>query len=136
MQAQVSDLEQVPEIGQVISASITDYFSLPETKKLIQELKAAQLNMSQSAVKMRPSGLTGKTVVFTGQLERFSRSQAEALVRKLGGMAVSACSSKTDFLVASDGAGRKFDQAVKLGVKIIDEQEFLRLAGVLNVKKE
>jgi DNA ligase (NAD+) len=131
MRADISVLDQIPEIGQVMAASINAYFSLAETKKLIQELKTAQVNMFQEISKVRASGLTGKTIVFTGQLEKFSRTQVEELVRRLGGNASSSISSKTDFLVAADGAGTKFDKARKLGIKIIDEKEFLRLAGLV-----
>ncbi|MDO8489580.1 MAG: NAD-dependent DNA ligase LigA [Candidatus Omnitrophota bacterium] len=127
MQAKLEELDKIPEIGQVMANSIFDYFNLSQTKKLIQELKKTGLNMRQEVAKVKPNKLTGKTVVFTGQLEGFSPSQAEELARQSGGMPSSSVSSKTDFLVAGASAGSKFNKAKELGVKIINEKEFSRL---------
>ena len=80
--------------------------------------------MRQEIRKAKISELTGKTIVFTGQLEGFSRSQAEAVVRQFRGIPTSSVSGKTDFLVAGDSAGTKFNKAQELGVKIISEHEF------------
>ncbi|MCX5699316.1 MAG: NAD-dependent DNA ligase LigA [Candidatus Omnitrophica bacterium] len=122
--AKFEDLDKIPEIGQVMTSSIVDYFNLSRIKKLIQELKNSGLNLRQEAVKIKTNKLTGKTVVFTGQLVRFSRSKAEDLVRKSGGLATSSVSNKTDFLVAGESTGLKFTKAQELGVKIISEAEF------------
>ncbi len=130
MQAGLEDLDQISEIGQVMAGSIADYFSLAQTKKLIQELSAAQVNMRQGESRIKVGALTGKTVVFTGQLKGFSRSQAEALARQAGGNPASRVSSKTDFLVAAQSTGSKFKRARELGVKIISEDDFLRLANL------
>ena len=124
IQAKLGDLDRIPEIGEVMVSSIVNYFHLSQTKKLIQELKNAQVNMRQEVSKVKASALTGKTIVFTGQLKEFSRSQAEALVRQSGGIPTSAVSSKTDFLVAGESVGTKFNQAQELGVKIISERGF------------
>jgi DNA ligase (NAD+) len=124
MGAKLQDLDQIPEIGQVMANSVIDYFNLGRTKKLIQELKNFNLNMLQDVVKIKANQLTGKTVVFTGQLEGFSRLQAEDLVRRSGGQATSSVSSKTDFLITGENSGSKFTKAKKLGVKIISEAQF------------
>jgi DNA ligase (NAD+) len=131
MQAKLSDLDRIPEIGEVMAASIMEYFSLKQTKKLILELKKFQVNMCQEKAHIEAGPLTGKTVVFTGQLEGLSRSQAESLLRKLGGVPASGVSSKTDFLVAGEESGSKLDKARKLGVRIIDQKEFFRLARLV-----
>jgi len=123
-QARFEDLDEIPEIGQVMASFTVDYFSLGRTKKLIQELKNYGLNMRQKVTQIKPNKLSGKTVVFTGQLDGFSRSEAEQLVRQSGGSASSSVSRKTDFLIAGEKAGTKFDQAKELGVKIISEAEF------------
>ena len=128
IQAKFGDLDQIPEIGEVMAGSIIDYFHLSQTKKLIQEFKDAQVNMRQEASKIKTSELTGKRIVFTGQLKEFSRSQAEALVRQFRGIPTSAVSSKTDFLVATEASGTKFNKAKELGVKIINEREFMEMA--------
>ncbi|MDP2927364.1 MAG: NAD-dependent DNA ligase LigA [Candidatus Omnitrophota bacterium] len=129
IQAKLQDLDRIPEIGEVMTGSIIDYFHLSQTKKLIRQLKNARVNMHQEISKVKISELTGKTIVFTGQLKGFSRSQAETLVRQFRGIPTSSVSSKTDFLVAGESTGTKFNKARELGVKIINEKEFSRLAG-------
>ncbi|MDD5120624.1 MAG: NAD-dependent DNA ligase LigA [Candidatus Omnitrophica bacterium] len=127
MQAKFEELDKIPEIGFVMARSIADYFKLKQTKKLIDELKKSGLNMRQESAKVKSGKLSGKTIVFTGQLNKFSRSQAESLVRRYGGVPSSSVSRKTDFLVSGEDAGTKFNKAKDLGVKIITEAEFLRL---------
>jgi DNA ligase (NAD+) len=124
MYAKFQDLDRIPEIGLVMANSIADYFSLSQSKKLIQELKKSQVNMCQDFLKIKANRLTGKTVVFTGELNEYSRSEAEELVRLSGGKFSSSVSSKTDFLVTGVSAGAKFEKAKKFGVKIIGESEF------------
>jgi len=123
-QAKFEELDRIPEIGTVMAGSIRDYFNLDRTKKLIRELKNSGLDSRQEALKVKANKLTGKIVVFTGQLEGFSRSEAEELVRQSGGLPSSSVSSRTDFLVAGESAGSKFNQAKELGVKIISGDEF------------
>ena len=130
IQAKLSDLDRIAEIGEVMAGAIVDYFHLSQTKKLIRELKTAQVNMRQEIPKIKISELTGKTVVFTGELQEFSRSQAETLVRQFRGTPSSSVSSKTDFLVAGESAGTKFKKAQELGVKIISEKEFSAMIRV------
>ena len=124
IQAKLEELDKIPEIGQVMACSIVDYFNLSQTKKLIEELKKAGLNMRQVTGSFKANKLTGKTIVFTGQLEGFSRSEAEELVRKSAGTPSSAVSSKTDYLVTGENTGTKFNKAKELGVKIISEHKF------------
>ena len=122
--AESEDLDKIPEIGNVMAGSIADYFKLSQIKKLIQELKNAGQNMRQQASRFKSNKLTGKTIVFTGQLAGLTRAQAEELVRQSGGLASSSVSSKCDFLVAGESTGSKFNKAKELGVKIISEREF------------
>ena len=124
MQAKLEELDEIPEIGQVMACSIVDYFNLNQTKKLIHEFKKSGLNMHQEIASIKTNKLTGKTIVFTGQLAGFSRSQAEELVRKSAGTPASTVSSKTDLLVSGENTGTKFNRAKELGVKIIGEDEF------------
>jgi DNA ligase (NAD+) len=127
MQAKRQDLMCIPEIGEVMADSMVNYFALSQTKQLIRQLKNAQVNMYQEISQVKTNALTGKTIVFTGQLKEFSRSQAETLVRQFRGIPTSAVSSKTDFLVAGESAGTKFNKAQGLGVKIISEGEFMEM---------
>ncbi|MDD5115500.1 MAG: NAD-dependent DNA ligase LigA [Candidatus Omnitrophica bacterium] len=124
MQAGPEELEKIPEIGPVIAGSILDYFSLKRTKRIIRELEDAGLNMNRQSGGSMVNRLTGKTVVFTGELESFSRSEAEELVRRSGGSASSSVSAKTDILVAGKDAGTKLDKATDMGVRVIGEDEF------------
>lgn len=124
MQARSEDLDKIPEIGAVMAGAIADYFSLSQTRKLIQELKNSGLNMHQESAGFKSNKLTGKTIVFTGELNEFSRTQAEELVRQSGGSFSSSVSKKTDFLVAGQSSGSKFNKAKELKVKIISEREF------------
>ncbi|MFA5350457.1 MAG: NAD-dependent DNA ligase LigA [Candidatus Omnitrophota bacterium] len=127
MHANFEELDRIPEVGQVMAGAIFDYFNLSQTRRLIQELKDAGVNMRQQRAKFKINTLTGKTVVFTGELVGFSRAEAEELVRQSKGFTSSSVSSKTDFLVAGANAGTKFNKARELGVKIINEKEFSRL---------
>ncbi|MBU1905822.1 MAG: NAD-dependent DNA ligase LigA, partial [Candidatus Omnitrophica bacterium] len=77
--------------------------------------------------KVRATALTGKTVVFTGELRDFSRAEAQKMVREAGGNAVSSVSKDTDFVVSGENPGSKYAKAKKIGVEIIDEKFFSRL---------
>ena len=70
---------------------------------------------------------TGKTVVLTGALENYSRNEAKAIIEKMGGNVSSSVSNKTDFVLAGDNAGSKYDKAISLGIKLISEDEFNEL---------
>jgi len=129
MEAKPKEIDKIPEIGEVMAASIADYFSLRQTRKLIRDLKNARVNMHQEASGVKVNEFTGKTVVFTGELDGFSRSQAEALVRQCGGNPSSSVSRKTDFLIAGEDPGSKFNKARQLGVKIINGKEFSAMIG-------
>jgi DNA ligase (NAD+) len=120
-------LDSIYEVGPVLSESIVNYFSGAPVKKLIERFKKAGINMKEEASGLKRTALTGKTLVFTGELKDYSRPKAEELVRALGGNAASSVSKNTDFVVAGENPGSKFDKARKLGVKIINEKEFSRL---------
>ncbi len=118
------DLESIYEVGPVISESIAVFFKQESIYKLIKKMSAAGLNMKEETMPPRKTPLTGKTAVFTGELESFSRPEAEDLARLAGGSASSIVSKNTDFVVAGSNPGSKYEKARKLGVKIITEKEF------------
>ncbi len=124
MQAKLEDLDSIPEIGEVMAGAILNYFNLSQTRKLIRDLKEAGVNMRKQSGSFKINKLTGKAVVFTGQMAGFSRAEAEELVRQSKGKVSSSVSSKTDILVAGENTGTKFSKARQLGVKIISEEEF------------
>ena len=127
--AKLEDLDTVYKIGPVLAQSIVDYFSQAQTKKLIQDLRNAGLNFKKALAHTRATPLTGKTIVFTGELKEYSRTRAEELARQAGANPASSISKNTDFVVAGENPGSKYDKAKKLGVKIIDEEKFSRLLG-------
>ena len=120
-------LQNIPEIGPIIAESIIDFFKSPQVEDLIGKLKKAKVGMSQPTVKKRAQTLAGKTFVFTGELDSFSRDQAQRLVQELGGNFSSSVSKNTKFLVAGASPGSKYELAKKLNVKIIDEEQFKRM---------
>ncbi len=128
MSARREEFDAIHEIGSVMAESIEDFFKQEGTKKLVAKLKKAGVNMSEPKGKAASSQLlAGKTFVFTGELAGFSRQEAERRVRELGGNAGSSVSSQTDFVVAGENPGSKYDKAKKLGVKIIDEKKFKKM---------
>ncbi|MDD5775935.1 MAG: NAD-dependent DNA ligase LigA, partial [Candidatus Omnitrophica bacterium] len=126
-QARREDLESIPEIGPVISESLADFFSQEQTRQLLKDLKNYGVNMTAERVKTAANRLTGKKVVFTGELSGFTRQDAEERVRRSGGYAVSSVSKETDFVVAGDHPGSKARKARELGIPVIDENEFQRM---------
>ncbi|MFH0924613.1 MAG: NAD-dependent DNA ligase LigA [bacterium] len=131
--ANEEELEQIKEIGPIVAKSITSFFRQKKTEELLQKLEAAGVNMTRVETEARETveqKFKGKSFIFTGTLERFTRSEAEAMVKRLGGKITSTVSKNTDYVVAGKEAGSKLDKAEKLGVKIISEEEFLRTIGL------
>lgn len=121
-------LTRINEIGPIMAESIYEFFKRPPTKDILEKLRKAGVTMEEKARK-KAGRLTGKTFVFTGGLEGFSRIEAEDIVKKLGGRVFSSVSKQTDFVVAGAEPGSKYDQARKLGIKTITEAEFKKMVG-------
>ena len=130
MEASVEQFAAVVGIGPQRAESIHAFFQSPAGQKLIADLKELGVKLTED---VRPvvegGGLTGKTFVVTGTLEKFSREEAEALIRKHGGHAAGSVSKKTDYLLAGEKAGSKLEKAKSLGVKILTEAEFEKLVS-------
>jgi DNA ligase (NAD+) len=125
-QKQEEQLTDIAGVGSAIAQSVIRYFNQPQSQDIIRKLKAARVTLDAE----RPTGpqpLAQTTFVFTGGLTGMSRPEAEALVRRLGGQASSSVSSKTSYVVAGEAAGSKLDKAKKLGVRVIDEAQFMKL---------
>ncbi len=131
--ASVDELSGIHEIGPVVAGCIVDFFKRKETKDVLKKLKEAGVNTKRISGRVSDNRLNGALFVFTGELEKYSRTEAENIVKSLGGRVSSSVSRETDFVVAGPGAGSKLEKARKLGVKIIDEKEFL---GIINLKKD
>jgi DNA ligase (NAD+) len=126
--AGVEQLATIPGVGAVIGESIANFLGDRHNRRLIERLRAAGLAIAQPE-SSGPRPFSRKVFVFTGGLKSFSRDTAQELVVALGGTASSSVSKKTDFVVAGTDPGSKYDKARKLGVTIIDEAEFRRMAG-------
>lgn len=128
--AGVDELTSIDEIGPVMAESISDFFSNKENIRMLKRLSEAGVRFERNGTETTVGGvLEGKSVVITGTLKNYSRSQAEELVRKLGGNPASSVSKNTYFVVAGDQPGSKIDKAKALGIKIINEEEFRKIAG-------
>ena len=129
MAAAADDLMTIHEVGPEVATSVSSFFAEKKTKALIAELRGLGLVVAETPRKKGPRPLSGKTFVFTGTLEEFSREEAERLVQSLGGRTSSSVSKKTAYVVAGAEAGSKLAKARSLGVAIISEKEFKKLVG-------
>jgi len=127
MQAKVEDLQNIRDVGVVMSESIVDFFSQDQIRKLIDKLKKYGVNTHEKVIESKNTKLAGKSFVFTGELRSLSRTQAEKTVQESGGDFSSSVSKNTDFLVAGENPGSKYQKAKELGIKIIGEEQFLKL---------
>ncbi len=128
MAADRETFERIHEIGPEIAASLESFFKEDRNRQVIRRLRELGLvieTVADTAQSERP--FAGKTFVFSGGLERFSRDEAKRRVEALGGRAASSVSKQTDYVVAGSEAGSKLNQAKKLGVKILTEAEFVTL---------
>ena len=121
--ASEEEVSVVPEIGPVIAKSLANFFARPENRAVLEKLRRAGVKPTIEAVAAR-AALAGKTFVFTGTLQLFTREEAEEKVRLLGGRAASSVSKNTDFVVAGESAGSKLQKARDLGITVLTEQEF------------
>ncbi len=115
-------------IGPVVVESVVDFFAEPHNEAVLDAL-LRQVRIEPMAPIAAGSPLAGKTIVFTGSLERMTRDEAKAFAERLGAKVSGSISAKTDLVVAGPGAGSKLTKARELGVETIDEEEWMRRAG-------
>jgi DNA ligase (NAD+) len=127
MGAAEEDLLTIREIGPEVARSVSGFFADRKTKALVAELRRLGLAVADVSRTQSPLPLSGKTFVFTGTLEHFTREEAERLVQSLGGRAASSVSAKTSYVVAGAEPGSKLAKAEKLGVAVLSEKEFKKL---------
>ncbi len=125
--ASLDDIQSVKGIGPEIAQSVVDYFADSRNKKLLKLFLERGVCPVQESTKVRGGRLAGQTFVFTGELETMSRDQAQMKIEELGGRGINSVSQKTNFVVAGKNPGSKFDKAKKLGVKVLNEREFIQL---------
>lgn len=121
------ELMEVNEIGPKVAAGVADFFSEKANRKLIERLREKGLRMKEERKAPVSARLAGKTFVFTGTLERYSREEAGQLVQSHGAKVASSVSKKTDYVVAGADPGSKLAKAQSLGVAVLDEKSFEKL---------
>lgn len=124
MNADAEEILSIDGYGQVMAESVVKYFSNPSSKELIEKLKACGVNML-SETEIKDERFKDMTFVLTGTLPTLKRSEASKIIESFGGKTSSSVSKKTTFVLAGEEAGSKLDKANKLGIQIIDENEFM-----------
>jgi len=129
LEASAEDIERVPDIGPVIAASVQRFFEQHHNRKVIQELRRRGIRWPEvePVAATRHSPFAGKTWVLTGTLAGLTREEAQERIRALGGTVSGSVSKKTDYVIAGADAGSKLRKAHDLGVKVMDEREFVEL---------
>jgi DNA ligase (NAD+) len=117
-------------VGDIVAASVIDFFDTSENQSLIQRLRDFGFSLKEDAPDNSeiPQPFAGKTIVVTGKLNHYTRDSIQERIKALGGKSSSSLSKKTDYLIAGDKAGSKLAKAESLGVRVLSEDEFHALA--------
>jgi DNA ligase (NAD+) len=125
--ASTEQLAAVEGVGPTIAAAVTEWFTVDWHRAIVDKWRAAGVRMADERDASVPRTLEGLTIVVTGSLTGFSRDDAKEAIVARGGKAAGSVSKKTDYVVAGDSPGSKYDKAVELGVPILDEDGFRKL---------
>ncbi|MBQ7500354.1 MAG: NAD-dependent DNA ligase LigA [Clostridia bacterium] len=123
----VQELTEVPDIGEISAVYVTGFFAHPQTRELIDRFKANGVRTTED-VKQTSDKFAGMTFVLTGTLPTMTRKEASDIIESLGGKVSGSVSKKTTYVLAGEEAGSKLTKAQSLGITVIDEEEFLRMA--------
>ena len=126
MNADVEQLKQIPDVGDITAAYIADWFAQPQSKHMIQRLRDAGVNFESKRV-IVDSRFAGMTFVLTGALSKFTREEATEKIELFGGKASGSVSKKTTYVVVGENAGSKERKARELGIPILSEDDFLAM---------
>ena len=124
----IAEMDALDQIGDTVIKAVASYFGESHNKGIVERL-TKQLTILDAEKPKTDSPIAGKTVVFTGSLEKMTRDEAKATAERLGAKAAGSVSKKTDYVVAGPGAGSKLAEAKKLGVQVLTEDEWLKLIG-------
>ncbi|MEI7669091.1 MAG: NAD-dependent DNA ligase LigA [Pseudomonadota bacterium] len=122
----LNDLLAIDGMGQIMAESLCQFFAEEHNKEILEEL-SKEIEISDYELQQTNSIITDKTIVFTGSLEKMTRSEAKAKAEKMGAKVAGSVSSKTDFVVAGSDSGSKLKKATELGIKILSEDEWLEM---------
>lgn len=127
-QYSIEQLQQLPDVGIKVAASIHSFFKNPDNIQLLKELQELGLQMEAGKKEMVEGNLNGQTFLFTGTMNELKRSDAEEMVEKNGGKILGGVSSKLNYLVVGADAGSKLEKAKKIpSIKILSEEEFIKM---------
>ncbi|MBD3183045.1 NAD-dependent DNA ligase LigA [Candidatus Poribacteria bacterium] len=126
--ATTEELQEIDEIGPRIAESVEQFFQQERTKRMLDKFRNAGIKMQEEKSYHESSQpLNGKNFVLTGSLESMTRDEASQYIKDAGGKVSSSVSKNTDYVVVGESPGSKYDKAQKLGITILDEEEFLKL---------
>lgn len=126
MNASKADILAIEGFGEIMADSVVEFFSLEQTKHMIEELKEFGIN-TESQREIKDNRFEGMTFVLTGTLSTYGRKEAQEIIETFGGKAASSVSKKTTYVLAGDAAGSKLQKAVDLGVTVINEEQFAEM---------
>ena len=124
----IAEMDALDQIGDTVIAAIAAYFGESHNKGIVERL-TREVTILDAEKPKTDSKIAGKTVVFTGALEKFTRDEAKATAERLGAKVSGSVSKKTDYVVAGPGAGSKLAEAKKHNVAVLTEDEWLKLIG-------
>jgi DNA ligase (NAD+) len=127
-EAALAELDALDQVGEAVIQAAGAFFAEDHNRRMVQDL-AEQLQVLDAAQPRADTAVAGKTVVFTGALERLTRDEAKAQAEALGAKVASSVSKKTDLVVAGPGAGSKLKTAAELGIQVLSEDEWITLVG-------
>ena len=126
MDATAEEIGQIDGFGAVMAQSVVDFFRLPPSRHLVEQLRLRGVNMTARQQRV-DDRFAGMTFVLTGTLPTLKRSEAQALIEQRGGKVSGSVSKKTTYVLAGEEAGSKLDKANQLGIPVIDEEQFRRM---------
>lgn len=127
MNANLEDLSNIEDIGNITAKSIYEFFKQEQTIDLIQKLKDSNVNMNAKKLEFGSDKFNNMTFVLTGTLEKYTRDEATKIIENMGGKVSNTVSKKTTYLLAGEAAGSKLKKAQDLGIKIISEKKFEKM---------
>ena len=133
MKATLDELTRIDGIGEVVAKSVITYFHTPVNVEIVERLRryGLQMSLSQEQLDSHTELLKGMTIVISGVFQKHSRDEYKAMIEQNGGKNTGSISAKTSYILAGDNMGpAKLQKAEKLGVKIINEEQFLEMIGI------